>query len=489
MRGRLHGDRYAAERRVSFALRAGCVPSPGDFTCSDTGWPRVWTKTFTVHVTVASSMLPGAPNVHVSVASTGTIDPNSARNARDTDPNLGADLQASISAPGGTQSPAATRCRSRTTASPTTPAATRSTGRCRAASASHWAPRMRDRDRRLRHVRNATGLVAGRPTPNTVHGDGWWLSTAATARPNRARQAARRNGTIDPTAANPDADTSPDVTIITQADLVITGSGDSASATPSLIPSRTPPGLHTNSPSRSRSTTRGGPTGGTPHRGSRPSLSARTWAAPIVLVTLTYSAAGRRRRLPALQRDLQWCRMWRVPYQHRNGQASAATAPSQRAVQHRAGLPRLGARPHCNLTNNARSELGRDRHRAGRFAIAQAVPGRVTRSSRWGAPRPIPAAPARPSASTRSRSRRPRRLADHRTRHRSAGAPYGVNTDCYRLNISPLTNNTNYTIAVLVWTIAADALIDGMAVALASGLTPSWTSLIFSPVRACTAIV
>ena len=26
--------------------------------------------------------------------------------------------------------------------------------------------------------------------------------------------------------------------------------------------------------------------------------------------------------------------------------------------------------------------------------------------------------------------------------------PNGVNTDCYRLNISPLTNNTNYTIAV-----------------------------------------
>ena len=31
----------------------------------------------------------------------------------------------------------------------------------------------------------------------------------------------------------------------------------------------------------------------------------------------------------------------------------------------------------------------------------------------------------------------------------SAGLyPNGVNTDCYRLNISPLTNNTNYTIAV-----------------------------------------
>ena len=92
---------------VSFAsaLRAVC-PRPATLTCSDTGLAAGATKTFTVHVTVASSTLPGSPNAHVSVASTGTNDPNSANNGADTDPNsvsiiTQADLQASISAPSG----------------------------------------------------------------------------------------------------------------------------------------------------------------------------------------------------------------------------------------------------------------------------------------------------------------------------------------------------------------------------------------------------
>ena len=44
-------------------------------------------------------------------------------------------------------------------------------------------------------------------------------------------------------------------------------------------------------------------------------------------------------------------------------------------------------------------------------------------------------------------------------------------------------------VVVLVGTIAADALTDGLAVALASGLTPSWTSLRPTEFCACTAIV
>src|SRR5204863_104053 len=75
-------------------------------------------------------------------------------------------------------------------------------------------------------------LVAGASKTFTVH------VTVDPSTPDgtpNAHVSVASNGTADPTVGNDTADTDPDVSIITRADLVTTGTGDSATASPSII--------------------------------------------------------------------------------------------------------------------------------------------------------------------------------------------------------------------------------------------------------------
>ena len=82
---------------VSFASGTGCATATNGFTCSNaTGLGAGDTDSYTVHVTVASSTLPGSPNAHVAVASGGTNDPTSGNDGADTSPEVSIITQADL---------------------------------------------------------------------------------------------------------------------------------------------------------------------------------------------------------------------------------------------------------------------------------------------------------------------------------------------------------------------------------------------------------
>jgi uncharacterized repeat protein (TIGR01451 family) len=442
---------------VSFVSGTGCGTATGGFTCSDTGLAAGATKTFTVHVTVASSTPAGSPNAHVSVASTGTTDPNAANNDADTNPDVTiitrADLQASMTAPGGSQiagDPAGFNYTVQVkndgfsdntggyTVTGTLPSGVNfasGTG-CVTATGGFTCS-------------NATGLVSGATDTYTVH------VTVAASTPDgtpNAHVSVASTGTTDPNAANNAADTSPDVTIITQADLVITGNGDSASAAPSVIFANATPGQNT--VSFSVTFHNAGLSDGR-HSTLKfdPSLSTHLGSAEWCLVTLT-DPCGASSTFTAYNAtngvdvgQLKPHDMATVIF-HAHALAADRNGPFNVAQGFRVSVP--GPTTDPDLTNNARSANSIEVDTVpSPVRNVQAVPGNGNAIVTWQPPSNTgggsqtisqykvtvtPTAGGSPIAVLASA---PQVL-----------CPNGVNTDCYRLNISPLTNNTNYTITV-----------------------------------------
>jgi uncharacterized repeat protein (TIGR01451 family) len=442
---------------VSFASGTGCVTATGGFTCSDTGLAAGATKTFTVHVAVASSTPAGSPNAHVSVASTGTTDPNAANNDADTNPDVTiitrADLQASISAPGGSQiagDPAGfnytvqvknngfsdnTGGYTVTGTLPSGVSFASGTG-CVTATGGFTCS-------------NATGLVSGATDTYTVH------VTVAASTPDgtpNAHVSVASTGTTDPSAANNDADTSPDVTIITRADLVITGSGDSASAAPSVIFANATPGQNT--VSFSVTFHNAGLSDGR-HSTLKfdPSLSTHLGSAEWCLVTLT-DPCGASSTFTAYNAtngvdvgQLKPHDIATVMF-HAHALAADRNGPFNVAQGFRVSVP--GPTTDPDLTNNARSANSIEIDTVpSPVRNVQAVPGNGNAIVTWEPPSntgggsqtisqyKVTVTPTGGGSPITVPASAPRVL-----------CPNGVNTDCYRLNISPLTNNTNYTIAV-----------------------------------------
>ena len=210
---------------VAFDSGSGCATAVGGFTCSTaSGLAAGGTDTYTVHVKVAPSTPPGAPNAHVAVASDGTTDPTLGNNAADTSPDVviitRADLEPSITAPPGSHiagDPAGfdyavgvtnhglsdnTGGYTVTGTLPTGVAFDSGSG-CAAAVGGFTCS-------------TASGLAAGGTDTYTVH-----VKVAPSTPPGapNAHVAVASDGTTDPTLGNNAADTSPDVVIITRADL------------------------------------------------------------------------------------------------------------------------------------------------------------------------------------------------------------------------------------------------------------------------------
>ena len=230
---------------VSFVSGAGCASATGGFTCSNTGLAAGGTDPYTVHVKVAASACPGtAPScdgtahASVSVTSNGTADPTPGNNGpAGTSPDASiitrADLQPSITAPSGNKIAGDSSGFNYTvtvtnnglsdnhggyTLTGTLPAYMHwaSGGDCSSAANGFTCT-------------NTGGLVAtSGSNVDTYHVHVTVDASACPGDPNatpacngtaHASVSVASNGTTDPTSGNNGAGTSPDVSIITQADL------------------------------------------------------------------------------------------------------------------------------------------------------------------------------------------------------------------------------------------------------------------------------
>jgi hypothetical protein len=212
---------------VEFDPSGDCSGSGTSFTCSNpSGLVATQSNNFTVQVKALSSAAAGTPNAHVSVVSGGTTDPTSANNAADTDPDVSiitrADLEPSITAPTGAHvagDPAGfvysvsvtnhglSDNTGGYTVTGTLPVGVEfdPSGDCSGSGTSFTCS-------------NPTGLVATQSNNFTVQVKA--LSSAAAGTPN-AHVSVVSGGTTDPTSANNAADTDPDVSIITRANLTV----------------------------------------------------------------------------------------------------------------------------------------------------------------------------------------------------------------------------------------------------------------------------